>query len=119
MPLAGQSRLVVTVLCSRVFPFIGTYCTHIVKVDTKDFGLPQTRQRTYMFVWRPDDDDISDDLGEYWKQIVESLKSPVRHALSSFILQVDHDIIRVFREALRGPPGRQAARANFLEPDFW
>ena len=108
-----------TVLCSCVSLLIGTYCTHIVKVDTKDFGLPQTRQRTYMFVWRPDDDDISDDLGEYWKQIVESLKSPVRHALSSFILQVDHDIIRVFREALRGPPGRQAARANFLEPDFW
>jgi len=97
-----------------------TYCTHIVKVDTKDYGLPQTRQRTYMFVWRPDDDDnVNDDLGEYWEAIVHHLKSPVRHSLESFILQPDHDIIRVFREALRGPNGRQTKRGVFLEPDFW
>jgi len=32
---------------------------------------------------------------------------------------VDHDIIRVFREALRGPPGRQSRRAAFQLPDFW
>jgi len=32
---------------------------------------------------------------------------------------VDHDIIRVFREALRGPPGRQSRRAAFQVPDFW
>ena len=43
-----------------------TYCAHHMKVDTKDFGLPQTRQRTYMFVWQPDDGDVNDDLGEYW-----------------------------------------------------
>jgi len=42
-----------------------TYCTHAVKVDTKEYGLPQTRMRTYMIVWRPKDDDIHDDLGYY------------------------------------------------------
>jgi hypothetical protein len=44
-----------------------TYCTHIVKVDTKDYGLPQTRNRTYMFVWQPNDDNVYDDLGFYWE----------------------------------------------------
>lgn len=102
-----------------VFETDCTYCTEIVKVDTKSFGLPQTRQRTYMFVWQPDDDDVHDDLGYYWKEIVQFLQSPVRHSLQSFILQDDHDIIRVFREALRGPPGRQTARGVTQEPDFW
>jgi hypothetical protein len=67
------------------------------------YGVPQTRQRTYMFVWQPTKDkngnaDIADDLGTYWEALVKHLKSPVRHSLEAFILQVDHDIIRVFRE---------------------
>jgi hypothetical protein len=95
------------------------YCTKTVKVDTKDFGLPQTRMRTYMFVWRPEDGDVNDDLGYYFEKIVHHLKSPVRHSLQSFILQVDHDLIRVFREALRGPPGRQTMRSVCLEPYYW
>ena len=41
------------------------YCTHwIKKVDTKNYGLPQTRERVYMFVWQPDEDNFDDDLGE-------------------------------------------------------
>jgi hypothetical protein len=95
------------------------YCTHIVTVDTKDYGLPQTRMRTYMLVWRPVKDNVDDDLGVYWEHLVTFLKSPVRHSLQSFILHVDHDIIRVFREALRGPPGRMTMRGVFQEPYFW
>lgn len=69
------------------------YHTTKIKVDTKDFGLPQTRNRMYLFVWRAED---GDDLGEYWKCIVEHLKSPVRHSLEAFVLQEDHDIIRKY-----------------------
>ena len=83
-----------------------TYCTKQITVDTKQYGLPQTRNRGYMFVWRPDDDDVHDDLGMYWKVIVEFLKAPVRHSLDSFLLEDDHDIIRRFREGLSGPQGR-------------
>jgi hypothetical protein len=75
--------------------------------------------RTYMFVWQPDNGDINDDLGLYCSHIVKYLESPVRHALEGFILNVDHDIIRVFREALRGPPGRQTMRNSMQETDFW
>jgi len=102
-----------------VFDTPCTYCTHTLKVDTKEYGLPQTRMRTYMFVWKPEDGSVDDDLGEYWEAIVKFVKSPVRHSLESFILQVDHDVIRVFREALNGPPGRQTKRGHFMEPDFW
>lgn len=103
-----------------VFKTDSTYCTQTAKVDTKDFGLPQTRNRTYMFVWKVEgDDDIYDDLGDYWDAVVNHLKSPVRHALDAFILDVDHEVIRVFREALNGPPGRISKRGCFLEPDFW
>jgi hypothetical protein len=123
------------------------YHTAKLKVDTKLFGLPQTRLRMYLFVWRVED---GEDLGEYWKLLVEHLKSPVRHSLEAFVLQEDHDIIRkfkqmricaslrlchvmavlsdccfllihtgVFREALRGPAGRNTKRGTFLEPNFW
>jgi len=102
-----------------VFETECTYCTKTVDVDTKKFGLPQTRNRTYMFVWQPENDNVYDDLGEYWQKVVDYLKSPVRHSLQSFILQDDHEIIRVFREALRGPPGRQTSRGVMQEPDFW
>jgi len=96
------------------------YCTHwLKKVDTKNYGLPQTRERTYMFVWRPDDDNFDDDLGVYWEAIVKYLGSPVRHSLESFILEVDHDIIRTFREALNGPAGRYTMRGINKAPDFW
>lgn len=103
-----------------VFDTPCTFCTAVLKVDTKHYGLPQTRERTYMFVWQPEDpQDYIDDLGEYWKAIFKFLESPVKHSLESFILDDDHDNIRVFREALRGPSGRHTKRSIFQEPDFY
>ena len=89
------------------------YYTTLVEVDTKEFGLPQTRMRKYLFVSK------DPGLGEYWKAIVRHLESPVRHSLEAFILRPDHEIIRHFREQLRGPAGRTTKRAAFMEPDFW
>lgn len=103
-----------------VFDTPCTFCTAVFKVDTKDYGLPQTRQRTYMFVWQPrDPTNYTDDLGDYWQAIFKYLQSPVKHSLESFILDDDHDNIRVFREALRGPSGRHTKRSVFQEPDFY
>ena len=50
-----------------VFQTPCTFCTRTVKVDTKDYGLPQTRQRVYMFIWKPKNNDVHDDLGYYWE----------------------------------------------------
>lgn len=104
-----------------VFDTPCTFCTAIFnRVDTKLYGLPQTRERTYMYVWQPDDPtNYNDDLGEYWDAIFKYLESPVKHSLESFILDDDHDNIRVFREALRGPSGRHTKRSIFQEPDFY
>ena len=67
-----------------------TFCKKLAKVDTKRYGLPQTRERTYMFVWRPENEDIHDDLGIYWEQIVKFLESPTRYSLAAFMLEDDH-----------------------------
>lgn len=45
-----------------VFKTPCTYCTKFLKVDTKEFGLPQTRNRGYLFVWRPDKNNVYDNL---------------------------------------------------------
>ena len=71
-----------------------TFCAHYIKVDTKKYGLPQTRNRVYMFVWQPEDGNIKDDLGMYWEAIVKHLQAPTRHSLEAFLLQEDHDVIR-------------------------
>ncbi|GKY91341.1 hypothetical protein MPSEU_000106300 [Mayamaea pseudoterrestris] len=102
-----------------VFATECTFCTRFVKMDTKKYGLPQTRERTYMFVWRPKDDDITDDLGDYWTKIVQHLASPAKHSITAFMLEDDHPDVRRYREALNGPPGRQSRRERFQEADFF
>ena len=37
-----------------VFDLGCVYESQLGKVDSKNYGLPQTRQRGYLFVWRPD-----------------------------------------------------------------
>lgn len=84
------------------------YRTHLVKLDTKEYGLPQTRNRGYMFVWRTDDP--SDNLGEYFQLIMDHLKTPSLHSMDAFMLPPSHDRIRCFREALRSGPGLLMAK---------
>jgi hypothetical protein len=85
-----------------VFETPCAYCTHTMKVDSKLYGLPQTRQRVYMFVWRPEKDNVNDDLGDYWEAIFQFLQSPARNSMEAFILEDDHEIIRTFREGIAG-----------------
>ena len=80
-------------------------------------GLPQTRQRKYLFVWKSDDP--NDDLGDYFKEILDFLKEPIVHSIEAFFLPPSHDRIRQFREALRSGPGQLLARDRAREPDFW
>ena len=93
------------------------YCTHLCKVDTKNYGLPQTRNRKYLFIWRSDDPD--DDLGDYFQEILDHLKTPLLHSMDAFLLPDTHDRIRCFREALRSGPGLLVHRERAKELDFW
>jgi hypothetical protein len=102
-----------------VFETPCTYCTHLFKVDSKLYGLPQTRQRVYMFVWRPENENFNDDLGDYWEAIFRFLESPARNSMEAFILEDDHEIIRTFREGLNGPLGRATKSRVFQQKYFW
>ena len=93
------------------------YCTHLIKLDTKDYGLPQTRNRQYLFVWKSDDP--SDNLGEYFQLLMDHLKTPVLHSMEAFMLPPTHDRIRCFREALRSGPGLMVANERAKEKDFY
>ncbi|CAJ1936311.1 unnamed protein product [Cylindrotheca closterium] len=93
------------------------YCTHLCKLDTKEYGLPQTRNRKYLFIWRSDEPD--DDLGEYFQEILDHLKTPLLHSMDAFLLPDTHDRIRCFREALRSGPGLMVKRERAKEEDFW
>ena len=94
------------------------YCTRLFsKCDTKEYGLPQTRQRKYLFIWRSDDP--NDDLGDYFVEIMNHLKTPVLYSMEAFLLPDTHDRIRCFREALRSGPGLMVARERAKALDFW
>jgi len=114
--IAANNDMDWSILCFRT-PV--TYCCHYVKVDSKKYGIPQTRNRIYMFVWQPENNDIKDDLGHYFQSVVEHLQYPAKHCLEAFLLEVDHDNIRNFREALRGPPGRETKRQVDQMGDFF
>ncbi len=93
------------------------YCTHLSKLDTKDYGLPQTRNRKYLFLWRSDTPE--DDLGDYYQEILKHLETPLLHSMDAFFLPDSHDRIRCFREALRSGPGLMVKRERAKELDFW
>jgi len=98
------------------------YCTHLCKIDTKEYGLPQTRNRKYLFIWRCSDEEehiSGDDLGTYFQQILDHLKTPLLYSMDAFLLQSTHDRIRCFREALRSGPGLMVARERSKELDFY
>ena len=91
------------------------YCTHLIRLDTKDYGLPQTRNR--QFVWRSNDP--SDNLGENFELLMGHFKTPLHHSMEAFLLPPTHDRIRCFREALRSGPGLMVAKERAKENDFF
>jgi hypothetical protein len=71
----------------------------------------------YLFIWRSDNP--ADDLGDYFAQIMEELKTPLLHSMDAFLLPDTHDRIRCFREALRSGPGLMVKRQRAKERHFW
>ena len=90
-----------------------SYRTQRIKVDTKDFGLPQTRSRYYMFCWRTDtfpDVGVSHrEIGERWVELVEAMHAPMVHPVADFLLRDDHDVVRRFRDMCQGRIGENFA----------
>ena len=67
-----------------------------VKVDSKFYGLPQTRMRGYLFVWRPSviKGAPGQDVGELWEELMRFLEAPVTLSLDHFLLPDSDDRVR-------------------------
>jgi hypothetical protein len=123
------------------------YCTHLCKLDSKEYGLPQTRNRKvrknafchcffcslnldfafcwfcftldqYLFLWKTEDSN-DNDLGVYFQEILDHLKTKLLYSMDAFLLPDTNDRIRCFREALRSGPGLLVQRERAKELDFW
>ena len=109
-----------TLVLDRAVAYFAKMC----KLDTQHFGLPQTRERTYMFVWQslqqPQRGHFdTDDLGDYWEGVVKYLKTPLRYSLDAFVLESDHPIVRAFRESLAGVADNEAKLKIDVPPHYW
>lgn len=92
------------------------YSHHLISVDTKNFGLPQTRQRRYMLLWRADKYKFNE-AGKMWQELVKNLEVPSSCTYDDFLLPESDPAVRRFRDALRGPMGK---RQSFLrQRGYW
>ncbi|KAL1514920.1 hypothetical protein AB1Y20_004000 [Prymnesium parvum] len=94
------------------------YATRLAHMDAKEFGLPQTRTRNYMFIWRPELLPPGLDIGARWTELVDALRCPLKYSVDAFLLADDNDRVRRFRDALRGPLGRLTAMSR-QSGDWW
>ena len=90
----------------------------VVKVDTKHYGLPQTRQRGYLFAWRPEFFPGVKDVGGTWAALLEGLRVPVRYPFSAFCLPDTDECVVRWRDALRGAAGEHVAATKQLGDFF-
>mmetsp|Transcript_16313 Transcript_16313/g.28556 ORF Transcript_16313/g.28556 Transcript_16313/m.28556 type:complete len:1878 (-) Transcript_16313:150-5783(-) len=90
-----------------------------ISVDSKDYGLPQTRNRGYMLVWH--ESQGGQELGELWAELVKHMEQPLQSSLDEFLLPDDDERVRRLREVLRGPLGRKAQEDNAMSwnGDWW
>ena len=96
----------------------------IVKLlDTKHYGLPQTRSRGYMCVWQPDrifdgshlpgapaPKESEIDIGELWLEMMEHVQEDPEYALTAFLPPDTAPHSVRFREVLRGDVAKKTAR---------
>jgi site-specific DNA-cytosine methylase len=72
------------------------YSANWVKLDTKQYYIPHTRQRVYLLAVNQEDSRIPDD----WAELVKNLKRPATSTLDEFLLPSDDSRIHHFREKL-------------------
>ena len=88
------------------------YFAKTIKVDTKLYGLPHTRERKYLLAWK---EGTYGALGEYevgdcWEEMVKGLQTELDHPVEAFMLPDSSDRIRRFRDVLRSPIAQRLAK---------
>jgi hypothetical protein len=91
------------------------YEAKLLKVDTKRFGLPHTRNRGYLLAWKQGTFGAlaAAKVGLLWEELVKSLQTDLLHPVEAFMLPDASDRIRRFRNVLRSPIAQR------LAPDQW
>ena len=94
------------------------YAATFVRVDTKDYYIPHTRQRGYLFAVRSTNV-ATDNRPKKWKDFVTQIKRPASATLDQFILPNDDP--RVLRGRVRltaesyGSTGARAGRTDWTK----
>lgn len=101
-----------------VFELPVEYHCKLLDMDAKEFGLPQTRTRNYMLIWRPELYPRGADVAELWTDLVDHLRCPLKYPVDSFLLSDENDRVHRFRDALQGPLGRLTALSK-QSGDWW
>lgn len=101
-----------------VFELPVEYHCKLLDMDAKEFGLPQTRTRNYMLIWRPELYPKGVEVAELWTDLVDFLRCPLKYPIDSFLLSDESDRVHRFRDALQGPLGRLTALSK-QSGDWW
>ena len=98
-----------------IFDLPCKYFTKIIRVDTKLYGLPHTRNRNYMLAWKEGTygNVLGEvDVGDAWEEMVKGLQTQLDHPVEAFMLPDASDRIRRFRDVLRSPIAQRLAKDN-------
>ena len=100
-----------------VFELPVEYHCKLLDMDAKEFGLPQTRTRNYMLIWRPELYPKGAEVAELWADLVDHLRCPLKYPIDSFLLSDENDRVHRFRDALQGP--RRLTALDKQSGDWW
>jgi site-specific DNA-cytosine methylase len=102
----------------RLLSEIG-YAATFIRIDTKLYYIPQTRQRGYLFAIRSSKQENDPRLGK-WEDLVKSLKRPASASLDAFMLPNDDPRVlrgraKLTAESLNASGENRAGRTDWTK----
>lgn len=97
------------------------YEAKVIQVDSKQFGLPHTRNRKYLLAWKAGhfgEGLCEEAVGEHWQELVKGLQTELEHPIEAFLLPDSSDRIRRFRDVLRSPIAQRLAPQAHTGVDY-
>ena len=84
------------------------YSCAIQKVTSEKYGLPQVRNRKYMFIWQTSL--FPKDAGILWSELMKYLESPVPYAVKDYLETPMGTHVQRLRRMQRGKLGQNSAQ---------
>ena len=67
------------------------YRTTLAYLDAKEWGVPQTRARKYMLLWKEGSFGEGVDVARRWHELCTHLRCPLKYNVDSFLLADEND----------------------------